>query len=62
MDPTSNGSLRIGPRSLAIGSAHKTDPFFITTPHSGHHLSKTWILGYAPKSGRWGYTAANKLG
>lgn len=57
----SNGSVRSAPRSFVIGNARKGDPFFITTTHCGHHSATTWILGYAPNSGRWGYVEAMHL-
>lgn len=57
----SNGSLRSGPRSFVIGNATKGDTFRITTAHCGHHSGTTWILGYAPASGRWGYVEAMHL-
>lgn len=57
----SNASVRSGPRSFVIGNARTGDPFQITTAHCGHHSATTWILGYAPNSGRWGYVEAMHL-
>lgn len=55
------GSLRSAPRSFVIGNVHDGDPFQITTAHCGHHSAASWILGYAPQSGRWGYIEARHL-
>ena len=57
----SNGSLRSGPRSFVIGNLSKGDAFHITMAHCGHHSGTTWILGYAPNAGRWGYVEAMHL-
>jgi hypothetical protein len=57
----SNGSMRSGARSFVIGNAAKGDTFRITTAHCGRHSKESWILGYAPSSGRWGYIEAMHL-
>lgn len=57
----STGSLRSGPKSFVIGNVSKGDPFYITRKPCGHHSAKGWILGYAPKSGRWGYVQVTHL-
>jgi len=57
----SNGSMRSGPRSFVIGNSAKDDTFRITTAHCGKHSKATWILGYSPSSGRWGYVEAMHL-
>ncbi len=57
----SNGSIRSAARSFVIGNAVKGDTFRITKAHCGHHGSQSWILGYAPSSGRWGYIEAMHL-
>jgi hypothetical protein len=57
----SNGSMRSAARSFVIGNGTKGDTFRITTAHCGHHAKTSWILGYAPSSGRWGYIEAMHL-
>jgi hypothetical protein len=57
----SNGSVRDAARSFVIGNASKGDTFRITTAHCGHHSASSWILGYAPATGRWGYIEAMHL-
>lgn len=57
----SNGSMRDAARSFVIGNASKGDTFHITTAHCGHHSASSWILGYAPATGRWGYIEAMHL-
>jgi hypothetical protein len=55
------GTLRSAPRSFVIGNVRAGDPFQITTAHCGRHGTESWILGYAPNSGRWGYVEAMHL-
>lgn len=52
------GTLRSAPKSFAIGNVRSGDPFYLTTAHCGHHSSASWVFGYAPRSGRWGYVQA----
>lgn len=55
------GTLRSAAKSFVIGNVRDGDAFVITTPHCGTHSPETWILGYAPNSGRWGYVQARDL-
>src|SRR6185369_14863331 len=55
------GTLRNAGKSFAIGNVRTGDPFYITTEHCGQHAPESWILGYAPNSGRWGYVQARHL-
>jgi len=55
------GTLRNAGKSFVIGNVQKGDPFYITKSRCGKHSAKAWILGYAPKSGRWGYVQAAHL-
>ncbi|MCX4564703.1 hypothetical protein OHA02_52465 [Streptomyces phaeochromogenes] len=55
------GTLRNAPKSFVIGNVRAGDPFYITTEHCGTHSFESWILGYAPNSGRWGYVQAQHL-
>ncbi|UUU21549.1 hypothetical protein [Streptomyces sp. DSM 40750] len=55
------GTLRNAPKSFVIGNVRAGDPFHITTERCGTHNRKSWILGYAPHSGRWGYVQAQHL-
>ncbi|MFI5792413.1 hypothetical protein [Streptomyces sp. NPDC051677] len=55
------GTLRNAPKAFAIGNVRAGDPFYITTQRCGTHHPKSWILGYAPNSGRWGYVQAQHL-
>ncbi|MEV0261138.1 hypothetical protein AB0I49_07320 [Streptomyces sp. NPDC050617] len=55
------GTLRNAPKSFAIGNVRAGDPFYITTKRCGKHAYNSWVLGYAPKSGRWGYVQAQHL-
>jgi hypothetical protein len=57
----SNASVRSNARSFVIGNLNKGDSFQITTAHCGHHSAASWILGYAPNAGRWGYVEAMHL-
>ncbi len=55
------GTLRSAPRSFVIGNVRAGDPVYITTAHCGRHDPESWVLGYAPQSGRWGYVQARHL-
>src|SRR5262249_20769315 len=55
------GSRRTAAKSSVIGNVRGGDPFWITPPHCGHRSLQAWILGYAPRSGRWGYVQARTL-
>jgi hypothetical protein len=59
--PDSVGTLRSAPQSFVIGNVRSGDSFYITTAHCGHPGPQTWVLGYAPQSGRWGYVQASHL-
>lgn len=55
------GTLRSGAKSFVIGNVRAGDPFQIPAAHCGTHTPESWILGYAPNSGRWGYVQAQHL-
>lgn len=55
------GTLRSGAKSFVIGNVRAGDPFQLPTAHCGTHTPESWILGYAPNSGRWGYVQAQHL-
>lgn len=63
----SNGSLRSEPFSFVIGNLRGPnggaggDQFYITKRTCGRHGAQSWILGYAPAAGRWGYVQASHL-
>ncbi len=58
---TSNASIRSDAASFVIGNTIDGDEFHIPTAHCGAHSSTSWILGYSPAAGRWGYVEAMHL-
>jgi hypothetical protein len=57
----STGTLRSGPKSFAIGNVRASDRFVLPTIRCGKHAPLSWVLGYAPSSGRWRYVQARHL-
>src|SRR5262249_11628273 len=55
------GSLRNAAKPFVIGNARAGAPFWTPPPHCGPRSRQAWILGYAPRSGRWGYVQARTL-
>jgi hypothetical protein len=55
------GTLRSAAQSFVIGNIQNVDTFRIETATCGVHSPESWIRGYAPNSGRWGYVQAQHL-
>ncbi|UUU34374.1 hypothetical protein JIX56_33545 [Streptomyces sp. CA-210063] len=53
--------MRMWKPLVVIATAFGDTPVRITTERCGTHHRLSWILGYAPDSGRWGYVQAQHL-
>jgi hypothetical protein len=57
----STGTFRNRPKAFVIGNLEKSNTFVLPTESCGRHGADDWILGYAPRTDRWGYVQAKHL-
>jgi hypothetical protein len=57
----STATFRNRPQAFVIGNLDKGDTFVLPTSSCGHHRTDAWILGYSPRTERWGYVQAKHL-